>query len=114
MGAVRPEGKPRDRWRDGPAEKPLRRAVGAAGRQTTRKPLLLLRFDGLLLLLRFAERQFCALLFQLPPRFTRLEPVSRHQRSRKPKAESQKPKAKGLRHKVERGYFMVRPMVSLC
>ena len=35
--------------------------------------MLLLLFDGLLLL-RFAERQFWALLFQLPPRCTRLEP----------------------------------------
>lgn len=41
------------------------------GRQTTRKPLLLLRFDGVLLL-RFDTRQFLALLFQLPPRKTRL------------------------------------------
>ena len=35
-----------------------------------RKPRLLLRFVGALLL-RFAERTFLALLFQLPPRFTR-------------------------------------------
>ena len=34
--------------------------------------MLLFRFDGLLLL-RFAERQFWALLFQLPPRMTRFE-----------------------------------------
>ena len=40
----------------------------ARGQQQTRKPLLLLLlFDGLLLL-RFAERQLFALLFQLPPR----------------------------------------------
>ena len=39
-----------------------------------RKPRLLLRFDGVLLF-RFDTRQFLALLFQLPPRFTRLEPV---------------------------------------
>ena len=38
-----------------------------------RKPRLLLRFDGSFLL-RFAERQFLAELFQLPPRFTRFEP----------------------------------------
>lgn len=44
-----------------------------AGR-TARKPMLLFVFDGLFLL-RFAERQFLALLFQLPPRFTRFEPV---------------------------------------
>ena len=35
--------------------------------------MLLFLFDGLLLF-RFAERQFCALLFQLPPRFTRFSP----------------------------------------
>ena len=38
-----------------------------------RKPRLLLRLSGVLLL-RFDTRQFLALLFQLPPRFTRLEP----------------------------------------
>ena len=38
-----------------------------------RKPLLLFRLFGLLLF-RFAERQFLALLFQLPPRFTRFDP----------------------------------------
>ena len=38
-----------------------------------RKPLLELRFDGLFLL-RFADRQFLAVLFQLPPRRTRFEP----------------------------------------
>jgi len=47
--------------------------VPAEFRQT-RKPLLLLRFDGLFLL-RFADRQFSAVLFQLPPRFTRFEPL---------------------------------------
>jgi hypothetical protein len=36
--------------------------------------LLLLRFDGLFLF-RFADRQFAASLFQLPPRFTRFEPL---------------------------------------
>ena len=40
---------------------------------TRRKPRLLFRFDGSLLL-RFADRQFWALLFQLPPRLTRFEP----------------------------------------
>lgn len=35
--------------------------------------MLLFVLDGLLLL-RLAERQFCALLFQLPPRITRFEP----------------------------------------
>ena len=38
-----------------------------------RKPMLLFRLSGVLLL-RFDTRQFLALLFQLPPRFTRLEP----------------------------------------
>jgi hypothetical protein len=40
----------------------------------TRKPRLLLRLSGELLL-RFAERQLLALLFQLPPRLTRFEPL---------------------------------------
>ena len=35
--------------------------------------MLLLRLSGLLLL-RYAVRQFSALLFQLPPRITRFEP----------------------------------------
>ncbi len=39
-----------------------------------RKPRLLLRLPGSLLL-RFAARQFCALLFHDPPRLTRFEPV---------------------------------------
>ena len=38
-----------------------------------RKPKLLFRLSGELLL-RFADRQFTALLFQPPPRFTRCEP----------------------------------------
>ena len=41
--------------------------------QASRKPRLLFRFDGVFLL-RFAERQFAAVLFQLPPRFTRSAP----------------------------------------
>lgn len=41
-----------------------------------RSPKLLLLLSGLLLL-RFDTRQFLALLFQLPPRFTRLEPFLR-------------------------------------
>ncbi len=44
------------------------------GTNTRRKPILLLRLPGSLLL-RLAERQFCALLFQLPPRSTRFEPM---------------------------------------
>jgi len=39
-----------------------------------RKPMLLLRLPGVLLL-RLATRQFCGLLFHDPPRMTRLEPV---------------------------------------
>ena len=42
--------------------------------KATRKPRLLFRLSGLFLL-RFADRQFLALLFQLPPRFTRFEPT---------------------------------------
>ena len=37
---------------------------------------MLFRFDGLFLL-RFADRQFLAELFQLPPRLTRFEPMDR-------------------------------------
>ena len=49
--------------------------LASYGTNTRRKPLLLLRLSGLLLLLlRFATRQFPALLFQLPPRSTRFEP----------------------------------------
>jgi hypothetical protein len=40
--------------------------------RATRKPRLLFRFDGSFLL-RFADRQFGGVLFQLP-RFTRSEP----------------------------------------
>ncbi len=40
---------------------------------TRRKPLLLFSFDGLLLF-RLDEVQLSALLFQLPPRFTRFDP----------------------------------------
>ena len=43
------------------------------GARATRKPRLLFRLSGEFLL-RFADRQFDALLFQLPPRFTRFEP----------------------------------------
>ena len=48
--------------------------VPAARVLQTRKPLLLLLLFGLLLL-RFATRQLLALLFQLPPRFTRFDPL---------------------------------------
>ena len=37
--------------------------------------MLLLRLEGSLLL-RFAERQFLPLLFQLPPRRTRFDPIT--------------------------------------
>ncbi len=40
----------------------------------TRKPMLLLLLFGLLLF-RLATRQLLALLFQLPPRFTRFDPL---------------------------------------
>jgi hypothetical protein len=36
--------------------------------------MLMLRLSGVLLL-RVADRQFCASLFQLPPRITRLVPL---------------------------------------
>ena len=42
------------------------------GTKTKRKPILWLRLSGLFLL-RYAVRQFSALLFQLPPRITRFE-----------------------------------------
>ena len=42
--------------------------------------MLLLVLAGLLSL-RLAERVLSALLFQLPPRFTRLEPVGRRPKS---------------------------------
>ena len=42
--------------------------------------MLLLLFVGLLLF-RYAARQLIALLFQLPPRFTRLEPFGHHPKS---------------------------------
>ncbi len=49
-------------------------ALRAKGGELSRRaPRLLLRLSGVLLF-RFAERQFFALLFQLPPRFTRSEP----------------------------------------
>ena len=47
------------------------RAVGVLAR---RKPTLLFLLPGLFLL-RLADRQFLALLFQLPPRITRFEPL---------------------------------------
>ena len=49
-------------------------STACAELRATRKPRLSLRFDGLLLL-RFADRQFTGLFLQLPPRFTRFEPL---------------------------------------
>ena len=46
------------------------------GATATRKPRLLFRLSGEFLL-RFADRQLEALLFQPPPRFTRIEPYDR-------------------------------------
>ena len=43
---------------------------------TRRKPRWLFRRPGVFLF-RLAERQFWALLFQLPPRLTRFEPLLR-------------------------------------
>jgi hypothetical protein len=51
-------------------------SIPSAELRSTRKPRLLFRLSGVFLL-RFAERQFLALLFQLPPRFTRFEPHDR-------------------------------------
>ncbi len=51
-------------------------AIGMSYR-ARRKPRLLFRLPGMFLL-RLADRQFCAVLFQLPPRITRLEPYDRH------------------------------------
>lgn|GEM_PF-2950497 len=48
----------------------------ARGAAAGRKPMLLFRLSGVFLL-RFAERQFAASLFQLPPRFTRAKPQAR-------------------------------------
>ena len=48
-----------------------RRALATAPAHTTRKPILLLRLSGLLLL-REAERQFSGLLFHEPPRSSRV------------------------------------------
>ena len=45
------------------------------GTKTRRKPTLLFRLSGVLLL-RLADRQFSAGLFQLPPRITRFEPTT--------------------------------------
>lgn len=47
-----------------------------AGGSTARKPKLLFSLSGLLLL-RLETRQLLALLFQLPPRIARFEPLDR-------------------------------------
>lgn len=46
-----------------------------------RKPRLLLRFSGELLF-QFDDSQLFALLFQLPPRFTRFEPFGTRSRKK--------------------------------
>ncbi len=51
-----------------------RPAFFRAGNAARRKPMLLLRLPGSFLL-RLADWQFPASLFQLPPRFTRLVPL---------------------------------------
>ena len=51
---------------------PSPRQMLSYGTRTNRRPMLLFLLSGLLLF-RFEVRQFLALLFQLPPRFTRLE-----------------------------------------
>ncbi len=74
----------RSSWRVRLPERQNGRAAGsvrrcqcdAGGARATRKPRLLFRFAGAFLL-RFAERQFWPLLFQLPPRITRSEPLGR-------------------------------------
>ena len=59
----------------GTGARSVERARRADDRLAGRKPMLLLRFVGLLLL-RLAERQLVALLLKLPPRMTRFsEPV---------------------------------------
>jgi hypothetical protein len=57
--------------RDRRAAGPVRCGIHRAGRAAaTRNPRLLFRLSGVFLL-RFADRQFAALLFQPTPRFTR-------------------------------------------
>jgi hypothetical protein len=64
--------------RGGRTAGPARRGIHHAGRAAaTRNPRLLFRFSGMFLL-RFAGRQFLALLFQLPPRITRFEALAIH------------------------------------
>ena len=77
---LRPRRKPRDGHEAGSMKGKIHsprsiRSRHRAGARTTRKPRLLFAFDGLFLL-RFADRQFEASLFQLPPRFTRFEPTA--------------------------------------
>ena len=55
-------------------------SIPTAELRSTRKPLLLFRLSCVCLL-RFAERQLSELLFQLPPRFTRFEPVTTHRQA---------------------------------
>ena len=66
-----------ERWFCGCLSCPLLAAstLRRAQERTSRKPMLLFRLFGLLLF-RYAERRFLPSLFQLPPRFTRLVPVT--------------------------------------
>lgn len=50
------------------------KSIADAELRHRRKPMLSFRFPGSFLL-RFADRQFSAGLFQLPPRITRLAPL---------------------------------------
>jgi hypothetical protein len=67
--------------------------------------MLLLLFVGLLLL-RFAVRQLLALLFQLPPRNTRLEPFGRH-----PKALQNMPPKRSALHRHDKSQQGLHPLL---
>ena len=71
---VLPAAAPQD-WKKRSGQS-VAKSIAFAELRATRKPRLLLRFDGSLLL-RFADRQLSGLFLQLPPRFTRLEPLDR-------------------------------------
>ena len=70
--------------------------------------MLLFRFVGLLLL-RCADRQLFALLFQLPPRITRFEPVGRHPKSFH---DMQSPVPTAARQRE--GHQCLHPLLQLC
>ena len=69
---VLPAAAPQD-WKKRSGQS-VAKSIAFAELRATRKPRLLLRFDGSLLL-RFADRQLPGLFLQLPPRFTRFEPL---------------------------------------